>query len=353
MSPIHVLDKYYLSLTLLVALAFQLLGFAAAFSLQTDIIQDGWSALTFAFLACLTFGLGGTHYARQIVVLAFVLLWAVRLGGFQVWRIGKMGGDARFDDMRGKILSLAGFWTAQWLWCWIVSLPVILLNSPAISSPTDGGGNVPFGTSKDIIGILLFTLGFLIETSADFSKYYFKMGGHKHPKGAIIDLNVWKWSRRPNYFGEICVWLGIYLLVISPATDRPTPLVGASQSALLGSVVSPLFTFIILMFLSGIPTAEKPTQQRAFLASHGPDAEDAEPLQPYHDQRESDSWTRYRAFRERTSLLIPIPPAIYRHIPQVVKRTVLLDWGMYRFDEAKDGPKAIQEAKEKKERRSA
>ncbi|KAE8232771.1 hypothetical protein CF326_g2197 [Tilletia indica] len=353
MSPIHVLDKYYLAISFLVILAFQVVGFIAAFSLQTDIIQDGWSALTFAFIAALTFGLGGTHYARQIVVLVFVLLWAVRLGGFQVYRIGKMGGDARFDDMRGKIASLAGFWVAQALWVFVVSLPVMVLNSPAISSPSDGGGNVPFGTSKDIVGIILWVIGFLMESSADFSKYYFKMGGHKHPKGAIIDLNVWKYCRRPNYMGEILVWLGIYLLVISPATDRPTPLSGSSRSALLGTVVSPLFTFILLMFLSGIPTAEKPTQQRAFLASHGPDAEDEEPLQPYHDQRESDPWTRYKSFRERTSLLIPIPPSIYRHIPQVVKRTILLDWGMYRFDEAKDGPKAIQEAKEKKERRNA
>ncbi|KAK0558534.1 hypothetical protein OC844_005070 [Tilletia horrida] len=346
----HVLDRFYLSITLLVALGFQLIGFAIAFSLKTDIVQDGWSALTFAFLALLTFGLGDTHYARQIVVLVFVLLWAIRLGGFQVFRIAKMGGDARFDDMRDKIASLAAFWLIQWLWCWIVSLPVIVLNSPAVSNPADGGGNVPFGTSKDIVGIILWVFGFYAEASADFLKYYWKMGGHKHPKGAIIDIGIWSWSRRPNYLGEILMWLGIYLLAISPATDRPTLLVPSSRSALLGTVVSPLFTFIILMFLSGIPTAEKPNQQRAFLASHGPDADENDPLQPYHDQRESDPWLRYKAFRERTSLLLPIPPAIYRHIPQVVKRTVLLDWGLYRFDEVKDGPKAIQEARDKKQR---
>ncbi|KAL9940464.1 hypothetical protein V8E36_001169 [Tilletia maclaganii] len=345
----RVLDDYYLGITVLVALAFQVLGFAIAFSLQTDIIQDAWSAVTFALLALLTYGLVGTYYVRQNVVLGFVLVWAIRLGGFQIFRISKMGGDARFDDMRGKLTSLAGFWTAQWVWTWVVSLPVIILNSPAISVP-ELGGNVPFGTSKDIVGIILWVIGFVVEASADFLKYYWKMGGHKHPKGAIIDLGPWAWSRRPNYFGEILCWLGIYLIAISPATDRPTPLVDSSQSALLASVVSPLFTFIILMFLSGVPTAEKPTQQRAFLSSHGPDAEEQDPLQSYKNQRESDPWLRYKAFRERTSLLIPIPPALYRHLPRAVKRTVLLDWGLYRFDESKDGPKAIKEAREKKER---
>ncbi|KAK0557859.1 hypothetical protein OC846_000153 [Tilletia horrida] len=350
----YVLDSLYLGITVIVAFAFQIVGFITAFSLQTDIIQDGWSALTFALLAVLTFGMGATFYARQIVVLVFVLLWAIRLGGFQVFRIAKMGGDARFDDMRGKFASLATFWFFQWLWTWIVSLPVIVLNSPAISVyGDDGGGNVPFGTSKDIVGIILWVIGFCTEASADFLKYYWKMGGHKHPKGAIIDLGPWAWCRRPNYFGEILVWLGIYLIAISPATDRPTPLTESSQHALLATVVSPIFTFLILMFLSGVPTAEKPTQQRAFLASHGPDAEEQDPLPPYHNQRESDPWLRYKTFRERTSLLIPIPTAIYSRIPRVIKRTILFDWGLYRFDEAKDGPKAIKEAKDKKERNSA
>lgn len=49
------------------------------------------------------------------------MIWAVRLGGFQLFRISKMGGDTRFDDMRGKFLNFAGFWIAQAVWVWTVS----------------------------------------------------------------------------------------------------------------------------------------------------------------------------------------------------------------------------------------
>ncbi len=103
----------------------------------------------------------------------------------------------------------------------------------------------------------------------------------------------------------------------------------------------------LLLFLSGIPLAEKPTQQKYFLMSHGPDKQ-SEGLEPWNDQRETDPWERMKAFRERTSLLFPMPNGFYRRLPRAVKSTVLLDFPFYNFDEAKDGNKAIREAEDKK-----
>jgi steroid 5-alpha reductase family enzyme len=53
---------------------------------------------------------------------------------------------------------------------WTVSLPLIILNSPAVSDITNQGSNPPFGTSRDIAGIVLWTLGFVIESTADAQK---------------------------------------------------------------------------------------------------------------------------------------------------------------------------------------
>ena len=86
------------------------------------------------------------------------------------------------------------------------------------------------------------------------------------------------------------------------------------------------------MFASGVPTAEKPQAERYYLKAYGPNAE-----YPY-------SWANYQAYLHQTSILIPMPPFLYKGIPTVLKQTVLLDFPFYHFDENTDGPKAIEEA---------
>ncbi|KAL9940463.1 hypothetical protein V8E36_001168 [Tilletia maclaganii] len=335
-------DPFYVTITLLSAFGTHLFALLAVYTLKRknnahpsiltdDIIPALVSTGTVAFLALLTYGLVDTRFARQIVVLGLVLAWAVRMGVYRVVRALKFGPDPRMARMPARFWPLAGFWTYQWFWVFLISLPVTFINSAYIAG-REGGGNVPFGSAKDIIGIVLWAVGFALETTADSLKYYWKSGSHKHPRGAIINLGPWAWSRRPNYFGEIL------------------------RQALLSGAASPVFTFLIIMFATGIPLAEKPTQRRAFLASTGDHSassgsggSDGQELLAYQNQHESDPWLRYKAFRERTSLLIPIPPALYHHLPGFVKQSVLLDRPIYRFDETRDGSRAIQEAREKKE----
>lgn len=116
------LDPFYLGLTGILTVGWQALGFFIVFFiLKSDVLTDAWSAINFFFLALLTLNLGAAYHARNIIASIFVMIWAVRLGGFQLFRISKMGGDTRFDDMRGKFLNFAGFWAAQALWVWTVS----------------------------------------------------------------------------------------------------------------------------------------------------------------------------------------------------------------------------------------
>lgn len=338
------IDPYYLGLTAIISAGMQIVGFTIAYTLQIDTITDFWSALTTVFMLLITLNFGAAYTARNIIASIFGMLWAVRLGGFQLFRMLKMGGDSRFDEMRSKPLNFAGFWFFQFLWTWIITSPINVLNSPAVTRPYDGYGGTlgpDFGTAKDIIGIIFWVWGFTWEASADVTKYRFKSVGKKPPRGAIIDVGPWRFSRRANYFGEIIHWLGIYLLCISPASDSSISQRG--HSALLGTVISPLFTFALLMFLSGVPLSEKPTQQKYFLMSHS-----GESLPPYGKQQtQEDPWSRYLAFRDRTSLLFPIPTFLYKPLPKFVKTWLLLDLPLYQFDEKKDGPKAIEEHESK------
>jgi len=258
------------------------------------------------------------------------MIWAFRLGGFLLFRVLQTGSDTRFDEMRSKIFSYLGFWTFQFLWCWTVSLPVTIGNSPRVVT----GGDPSYGSATDILGLIFWIIGFTLETTADFQKYFFKSS--KPPPGAIPP-GVWRITRHPNYFGEILLWWGIWLSVLQPARDNVVS--SGARAALYASVVGPIFITVLLFTLSGFPTAEKPAQQKMYLLSHGPDAKDEQ------------AWPRYKRYMDSTSIFWPIPPAIYRPLPRFVKTWILLDLPFYHFDEHRDGPKAIEEAEKKKKDR--
>lgn len=87
------------------------------------------------------------------------------------------------------------------------------------------------------------------------------------------------------------------------------------------------------MFGSGVPTAEKPQAKKFYLMSYGINADD----------EHENAWRSYKAYLKETSILIPLPPALYRHIPGIFKKTLLLDFPMYQFSEEKDGKAARDE----------
>lgn len=95
------------------------------------------------------------------------------------------------------------------IWVWTVSLPVTILNSPNVlkygHDHDDGkgnGGHLPdFGTGRDIAGIVLFIIGFILESVGDIQKYRFR--SDRSNKGKFCDVGFFNWSRHPNYFGEI------------------------------------------------------------------------------------------------------------------------------------------------------
>jgi steroid 5-alpha reductase family enzyme len=88
------------------------------------------------------------------------------------------------------------------LWVWTCSLPVTILNSPKVTRFIQP----PFGTGCDVAGIVLFAIGFIMESISDVQKYLFRSSHGSD--GDVCDVGFFAWTRHPNYFGEILVQFG-------------------------------------------------------------------------------------------------------------------------------------------------
>jgi steroid 5-alpha reductase family enzyme len=326
MAAVHVLDNYYLSITWLITVAYQLFFFAIAFSFKFDKLTDFAGGTNFVVLAIITLAFSAARdNARNIVCSVFIMLWGLRLSGFLLFRILKTGKDDRFDDKRDKFFSFLGFWVAQMVWVWAVSLPVTILNSPNVTKY----GQPKFGTGRDIAGVILFSIGLIMESVSDVQKYLFR-SKHKE-SGAVCDVGLFKFTRHPNYFGEIIIQFGmippsifcpglvtdsetgIFMIAVSPAAYGYTQ--GGGYKALYASILGPFFLTILLLFVSGLTLQERPGAKKRY--------------------EKGTNWPAYAEYLHRTSILIPFPPQVYSKLPVILKRILFLEFPIYVFDPAK------------------
>ncbi|PVI08109.1 DUF1295-domain-containing protein [Periconia macrospinosa] len=308
MAAVNVLDDYYLAITFLITVAYQLFFFSIAFSFKFDKLTDFAGGTNFAVLAILTLAFSDNRGdARNIVVSLFMIAWALRLSGFLLFRILKTGKDDRFDDKRDKFWSFLGFWVFQMLWVWTCSLPVTILNSPKVTQFAQPG----FRTGCDIAGIIMFFIGLIMESFSDVQKYRFRSAHGSD--GEVCDVGFFAWTRHPNYFGEILIQFSLFTIAVAPAAYGYVS--GGAYSALYASILGPLFLTSLLMFLSGLPLQERPGAKKRY--------------------EKGIKWPEYERYLQRTSILIPFPPQLYEKLPVILKRTVFLEFPMYVFDPAK------------------
>jgi len=235
--------------------------FAASF--KTDKVTDISYSLSFFILApALLIVSGPVTIGVRLIVTVAIMIWASRLGFYLLKRIITIGKDDRFDDKRDHFLSFLQFWILQTLVVWIVMLPFSLFLTSS---------SVKTSLITSVSGIVLFAAGLLIEGVSDQQKFSYK--NDTANEGHWMDQGLWKFSRHPNYFGEILLWWGLFIIV--------TPqLKGFEWLTILGPVTITLF----LLFVSGIPLLEKSAEKKY---GNNPD---------------------YKNYRESTSLLIPLPP---------------------------------------------
>jgi steroid 5-alpha reductase family enzyme len=199
---------------------------------------------------------------RSILLFILVVIWAGRLGTFLFRRILKAGKDERFDTIKVSFIRFLNTWTLQGLW---VSLT---LAAALVAITTTNRKDLGLFA---LIGFSVWIFGFCIEAVADTQKSRFRADPENREK--FIKSGLWAWSRHPNYFGEIVIWIGVAIIAL--------PVMQGWQWIAL---ISPVFVTLLLTRISGVPLLERRADKK------------------WGGQED------YEDYKKHTSVLIPRPP---------------------------------------------
>lgn len=216
------------------------LVFIPGFIYQTEHYFDLTGSISYIASVTVAAVLHPNLDLRGLIICVLIFIWAARLGSFLFIRVKKAGQDRRFTEMKTRFWRYLLTWTLGGAWVFITTAAGLA----AITSMTQR----PLGIWI-ILGILLWTTGFSIEVIADRQKTRFR----KDPENSenFITTGLWNYSRHPNYFGEIILWLGIAVIAF------PT-LVGWQFLTL----ISPFFVTFLLIKISGVRLLEEGGQKR-------------------------------------------------------------------------------------------
>jgi steroid 5-alpha reductase family enzyme len=202
---------------------------------------------------------GQEGFARDWLIAALVLIWATRLTNHIVERSQKRGEDPRYTAITKKwkkgnywLRAYVSIFLVQGVLIWIVTLPVVLAANTLVQAC---GWFI-------IIGAIVWAKGFVIEFFADSQLRQF-ISDPKN-KGQILQSGLWRYSRHPNYYGEIVQWLGIGIIACS------------ARFGWIG-LIGPLALALTIYFVSGIP--------------------------PIENRKKSDP--KYKEYMQHTSVLVP------------------------------------------------
>lgn len=214
--------------------------FIPSYLLQTEHYFDLTGALSYISTITLAAYLHPLLDLRGLIICVLISIWAVRLGSFLFMRIKRAGQDRRFIESKTRFWQFLYIWTMGGAWVFIT----MAAGLAAITSMTQR----PLGIFA-IAGVFLWLVGFSIEVVADRQKTKFR----QLPENAdhFISSGLWAYSRHPNYFGEILLWLGITVIAL------PT-LVGWQYMTL----ISPIFVALLLIKVSGIRLLEADAKDR-------------------------------------------------------------------------------------------
>ena len=143
-----------------------------------------------------------------------IVLWSTKLSLFLFYRASIVKHDARLTETLDTVSGTFGFWLITFFWQLFVSLP-FQMGLAASSRATEKMGTTSTALVTKI-GFAIFLVGFLIESFADGQKFLFKQGN----PGKFCNVGLWKYSQHPNFFGNLVLWAGIFIINI-PSYTRP------------------------------------------------------------------------------------------------------------------------------------
>ena len=210
---------------------------------DASIVDIVWG-LGFVVTAWVTRVAVDGYQARQNVLVILTTVWGVRLSLYLARRNLGHGEDYRYQSMRRRagssfaVKSLVTVFLLQGAVMWIVSLPVQLGQSS-----DDKGAFAVFV----VVGTFVWAVGMFFETVGDWQLTRFKADPSN--AGTVMDRGLWSWTRHPNYFGDFCVWWGIFIVA---ASAWPGPI----------SVIGPVVMTVMLTRVSGKALLERGLKKR-------------------------------------------------------------------------------------------
>jgi len=191
---------------------FMHIPFLIGTALKNNGVIDSFYPLGFVVLIWTSFILMGTFGIHQIIVTILVTLWGARLAIHVTNRNWGKPEDKRYRNMRERfgdeviLKSYLRIYLFQSLIIFLVAFPALFINS----NPSPELAFMNWSTFTLVLGGVIWVIGFYFEAVGDYQLAHFL----KQPenKGKIMDQSVWKYTQHPNYFGEVTMWWGIWVI---------------------------------------------------------------------------------------------------------------------------------------------
>jgi steroid 5-alpha reductase family enzyme len=252
-----------LAVTAAALLVLQGLTFVVALKVKKhSVVDTAWGiGIALAALTAFLTSIGHGQPERRYLLLTASVLWGARLASYVGWRNHGKPEDPRYQDMLDKatgnknLYALRMIYLLQAAILWLATVPVQAgMDERAAAGPLA------------IIGAVLFAVGFFFESVGDWQLYRFKADPAN--KGQVMDRGLWHYTRHPNYFGDFCMWWGLFAISYGSWPELP-------------ALVAPLLMTFILTRGTGASMT---------------------------DRRMKASRPGYVDYVERTSGFIPLPP---------------------------------------------
>jgi steroid 5-alpha reductase family enzyme len=229
--------NYFITLALILFLYMSSWFVLSLVKKRNDVADVAWG-LGFVILAWVSFFLGPAYGVRGLLAGILVSIWGIRLAWHIHARNKGRAEDSRYAQWReewGKwfyLRSYAQVYLLQGVLLFLIVFPVLLINKSA-------GTGLNY---LDFVGVTVWLFGFIFESVGDAQLARFIKDINN--KGKLLQSGLWRYTRHPNYFGEVAQWWGIWLIALSV----PNGLIG---------IIGPLTITVLILKVSGIPMLEK------------------------------------------------------------------------------------------------